>query len=67
MSEAEALFAILRQSADGEVVAAIENLVREGSDRALVRVNALDFAKRMGLNEEHAIAALLHAARLAGC
>ncbi len=64
MSEAEELFAVLRQSADAEAVTAIESLVREGSDRALVRVNALDFAKRAGLDEERAIAALLHAARL---
>ena len=64
MSEAETLFAALRQSVDADAATAIERLVREGSDRALVRVNALDFAKRTGLDEERAIAALLHAARL---
>jgi class 3 adenylate cyclase len=64
MSEAEALFAVLRQSADAKAVTAIESLVREGSDRALVRVNALDFANRIGLDEERTIAAFLHAARL---
>ena len=64
MSEAETLFAVLRQSVDADAATAIERLVREGSDRALVRLNALDFAKRMGLDEERAIAALLHAARL---
>lgn len=64
MSESEGLFALLRQSAEPAAAAAIEQLVREGKDRQLNRINALDFAKRNGLNEEHAIAAFLHAARL---
>lgn len=64
MSESEALFALLRQSAQPDAAAAIERLVREGADRELSRVNAVDFARRTGLNEEHAIAAFLHAARL---
>ena len=46
MSEAEALFSVLRQSADKEVVAAIERLVRDGPDHALNRINALDFAAK---------------------
>jgi class 3 adenylate cyclase len=54
----------LRQSADARAVAAIEDLVRDGSDRALCRVNVIDFAKSTGVDEEHAIAAFLHAARL---
>src|SRR5258707_11572493 len=64
MSDAEPLFTILRQSADADAVAAIERLVRDAPDRALNRVNVLDFAVKNGLNEERAIAALLHAARL---
>src|SRR5215510_14511647 len=64
MSESEALFSILRQSADRDAVAAIEKLVAEGPDRALCRINALDFAKTTGIDEESAIAAFLHAARL---
>ncbi len=64
MSDAEPLFTILRQSADADAVAAIERLVRDAPDRALNRVNVLDFAAKNGLNEERAIAALLHAARL---
>jgi class 3 adenylate cyclase len=64
MSEAGSLFAVLRQSADAKAVDAMERLVREGSDRDLVRINALDFAKRTSLDEERAIAAFLHAARL---
>ena len=64
MSEAETLFAALRQSADSDAVAAIQSQVRDAPDRGLCRINALDFAAQHGLHEEHAIAALLHAARL---
>jgi class 3 adenylate cyclase len=64
LSEAEALFSVLRQSADAECVAAIERTVRDAPDRDLCRINALDFAARNGLDEERAIAAFLHAARL---
>jgi class 3 adenylate cyclase len=62
--EAEALFAVLRQSADPETVAAIEALVRDASDRALCRINVLKFAATHHLDEERVIAAFLHAARL---
>jgi class 3 adenylate cyclase len=64
MSEAQALFSVLRQSADADSVAAIERLVREAPDRELCRVNALAFARLNGLDEERAIAAFLHAARV---
>ena len=64
MSEPEALFSVLRQSADAQCVAAIERAVREAADRDLCRVNALTFAAQDGLNEERVIAAFLHAARL---
>ncbi len=64
MSETEALFSVLRQSADADCVAAIERLVMEAPDRELCRVNVLSFAAKRGLNEERAIAAFLHAARL---
>jgi class 3 adenylate cyclase len=64
MSEATNLFTVLQQSADPGVVDAIEELVRDASDRALCRVNVLDFAAKRGLDEERAIAAFLHAARL---
>ena len=64
MSDNEALFNVLRQSADAESVAAIENAVRDASDSELCRINALDFANRHALDEERAIAAFLHAARL---
>jgi class 3 adenylate cyclase len=64
MSETEALFGVLRQSADADCAAAIEKLVREAPDRDLSRVNALAFAQQRGLDEERVIAAFLHAARL---
>ena len=64
MSEADALFALLRQSADEPSVAAIERLVRDGPDRDLCRVNALAFAARNRLDPERVIAAFLHAARV---
>jgi class 3 adenylate cyclase len=64
MSEARNLFALFHQSADPGTVAAIEELVREAPDRGLCRVNVLDFATKTGLDEERAIAAFLHAARL---
>ena len=64
MSEIKALFETLRASADPQVVAAIETLVGEGTDRALCRVNALGFAAERGLDEEKVIGGFLHAARL---
>ena len=64
MSEAKNLFAVLRQSADPGAAAAIEALVQDASDRALARVNVLDFAAKNGIDEERAISAFLHAARL---
>src|SRR5271168_2480899 len=63
-SEAEGLFTVLRQSVDPETVVAIERFVAEASDRALCRINVLDFAARQLLDEESVIAAFLHAARL---
>ena len=64
MTEAQTLCAALRQSADPDVVSAIEALVREAPDNRLNRINALAFAAKTGLNEERVIAAFLHAARL---
>src|SRR5215472_17079054 len=64
MSEAKNLFSALRQSADPGAAAAIEELVLDAPDRALSRVNALDFSVKSGLDEERAISAFLQAARL---
>ncbi len=62
--DALARFSVLRQSADEASAGAIEALVREGSDRALNRVNVLEFARSRGLDEQKAIGAFLHASRL---
>ena len=62
--ETAAHIALLRQSARPDVAAAIERLLREGSDRELCRVNALAFAAAHGLGEEQVIGGFLHAARL---
>src|SRR6266480_5341729 len=62
--ETERLFSALRQSAKPEPVRAIERVIQDGADRELCRINALAFAAEYKLNEEDAIAAFLHAARL---
>jgi class 3 adenylate cyclase len=64
MSEAESLFAALRQAADPELVDAVEQLVWHAPDHALCRINTLDFARGAKLDEERVIAGLLHATRL---
>ncbi|MEO5700544.1 MAG: adenylate/guanylate cyclase domain-containing protein [Casimicrobiaceae bacterium] len=64
MIESKALLDVLRQSADARAVEVIEELIQDGSDRDLCRVNVIDFAKSTGLDEERAVAAFLHAARL---
>src|ERR1044071_6685123 len=67
MSETQALFSVLRQSADPDAVSALERLVRDAPDFRLARINALDFAKRENLDEERTIAMFLHAARMGIC
>jgi class 3 adenylate cyclase len=64
MSEGQALFAVLSQSATPDAAQAIERLVQDALDRDLNRVNVLAFAGQIGVDEEHLIAAFLHAARL---
>jgi class 3 adenylate cyclase len=63
-TETDALFNALQQSAKPQAVRAVENIIRHGADRELCRINALAFAAKYKLNEEDAIAAFLHAARL---
>jgi class 3 adenylate cyclase len=58
------LFDALRRSADPNVADAIERLVRDGEDRELCRVNALQVAAKNSLDEEKTISGFLHAARL---
>ena len=60
----EALFGLLRQTADPAVVTALETSVEKDPDRALNRINPLAYAKAHGLDEEQTIAGLVHAARL---
>jgi class 3 adenylate cyclase len=64
MSDMEPLFDTLRNSADQDVVAAIEAVIRNGTDRQLCRINILIFAAEHGLDEQKTIGGFLHAARL---
>jgi class 3 adenylate cyclase len=64
MSQPNDMFALLRQSAEGGVVDAIERLVADAPDHQLCRINPLAFAAKNGLDEEDTIAAFLHATRI---
>jgi uncharacterized protein DUF5939 len=44
VSETQALFVALRETADAATAAAIERLIHSGADRNLVRINVLAFA-----------------------
>ena len=64
MSEIEAQFSVLKQTADPAVTDAIAELIGKGEDHDLNRINTLDFSRRRGFDEEHVISAFLHASRL---
>jgi class 3 adenylate cyclase len=64
MSEAQAQFSVLKQTADPGVADAIEQLIENGEDHELNRINVLDFSVRTGLDEERVISGFLHASRL---
>jgi class 3 adenylate cyclase len=64
MSDTQAQFAVLKQTADPAVADAIRRLIETGKDHELNRVNVLDFSKRTGLDEERVISGFLHASRL---
>jgi class 3 adenylate cyclase len=64
MSETEARFSVLRQSADPQAVAAMEALVAQGPDRALNRINVIDFARDHGVAVDKAVNAFVRASRL---
>ncbi|WOH81917.1 adenylate/guanylate cyclase domain-containing protein [Bradyrhizobium sp. BEA-2-5] len=64
MSDTQAHFAVLRQTTDPAVVDAMQQLIANGHDRDLNRINALDFANRTGLDQEKVISGFLHASRL---
>ncbi|WP_315702339.1 MULTISPECIES: adenylate/guanylate cyclase domain-containing protein [unclassified Bradyrhizobium] len=57
-------FSALQESADPAVADAIAQLIADGADHELNRVNALDFSKRTGLDEERVISGFIHAARI---
>ncbi len=64
MSDNQAQFSVLKQTADPAVAEAIQHLIEEGKDHELNRINALDFSRRTGLDEERVISGFLHASRL---
>ena len=64
MSDIQAQFSVLRQTADPAVADAIPHLIEKGEDHELNRINVLDFSKRTGLDEERVISGFLHASRL---
>ena len=64
MSDTQAQFAVLKQTADASVAEAIQHLIETGKDHELNRINVLDFSRRTGLDEERVISGFLHASRL---
>jgi class 3 adenylate cyclase len=64
MSNTEAQFSVLKQTADPAVADAIQELIEKGEDHQLNRINVLDFSVRKGLDEEQVISGFLHASRL---
>src|SRR6201987_4541819 len=64
MSEADTLFATLRQSTGDDIAALLERTVRDAPDHALNKINALDLAAKEGVGEDRVIAALLNAVGL---
>jgi class 3 adenylate cyclase len=64
MSDTQAQFSVLKQTADPAVADAIARLIEDGEDHELNRINVLDFSKRSGLDEERVISGFLHASRL---
>src|SRR6201995_2811045 len=64
MSDIEAQFSLLRQATDPAVADAITHLIRDGGDHELNRVNALDFSRRNGLDEEKTISGFLQASKV---
>jgi class 3 adenylate cyclase len=64
MRDIQAQFSVLKQTADPRVADAIRELIENGADPELNRINVLDFSTRTGLDEERTISAFLHASRL---
>src|SRR3954471_13622093 len=64
MSDTQAQFSVLKQTADPAVADWMRELIKSGGDHERNRINLLDFSKRTGLNEERVISGFLHASRL---
>ncbi|ORW32769.1 adenylate cyclase [Mycobacterium paraense] len=64
MSDVRSQLSVLERTADRDVADAIARLIVDGEDHELNRINALDFSKRTGFDEEKVIAGFLHASRL---
>lgn len=64
MSDLQAQFSVLKQTADPAVADAIAQLIANGEDHELNRINVLDFSSRGGFDEERVISGFLHASRL---
>src|SRR6266436_5100648 len=64
MSDIQSQFSVLKQTADPAVADAIARLIEDGEDHELNRINALEFSKRTGFDEEKVISGFLHASRL---
>jgi class 3 adenylate cyclase len=64
MSDIQAQFSVLKQTADPAVADAIAQLIGDGEDHELNRINVLDFSRRRGFDEERVISGFLHASRL---
>ncbi|WP_373976274.1 adenylate/guanylate cyclase domain-containing protein [Chitinibacter sp. SCUT-21] len=62
-AEVETRFQSLAQSTSPAFTRALRQLILEGSDRDLNRVNVLTFAARYGVNEEDAITGFIYAVR----
>ncbi len=64
MSETQAQFSVLKQTADPAVADALAERIDHREDLELNRINVLDFSRRAGLDEERVISGFLHASRL---
>ena len=64
MQDISSQISVLQQAADPAVADAIAQLIANGKDHELNRINVLDFSQRRRLDEERVISGFLHAARL---
>src|SRR6476620_5309367 len=64
MQASDPLVVLLRQAAGDAAAELVEDLVRNGSDRELNRVNVFDVASRRSMPVDTVISAFLHASRL---